>query len=751
MQRSTALLITLCLILPFVSCKKAPPPQDPDDLARVTAVSKSKDSTAAPTQPLTARARLMLTMDVTDFEWEVLQALLDGDYETLESLSRHLRKTHERFDFGKWKLAGMYEAIEQDYLELSHEERSEYYDQTWEWQRVYPKSLSARVMRARLLIATYMATVGRSSNPAYNPADQIKEAHYILSDAARLGLDPGILESSLKLASLQHMEMDKFDDLAQEIISVYPDFPTVYWRVLEYYMQRTDTETLSNVIERYSEFTRADQGDAMYFYMMAVCSRNSQPEWTLWFLDVDWDRLEKGYHDFEEYYGEGEWSRNTMCKIVARSDNKELARSLFDRIGETPDVHVWPVPAYRAWRSWCFDSGPRPEFLPIHYAAEMDDVEGLRAAIEAGGYVNAFGPGGQTPLLMAAWARAWDAVLELCRQGADASITTEPFDGPLTPAARDNRGDVIVALLEHGADPSWTPSKTSWPPLLHAARFGNVEALSALLEFQGTNVNHTMPNGATAVMLAAERGHMEAFTVLYSNARLDKSDLFQGESILHRAAVSGNAELAGLLIPHCDVNGAGSGGETPLCRSVSSGDVEISRMLLDAGAEPNIGNEDGIRPLERAMLAHSVELGRMLLDAGADPNLVAEDGTPPITTAVDSQFFEGVQMLLEAGADPNIGDKADGWTSLHNAAMVGSLPILQMLLEAGGDIEITTDINRTLLQQAAKNGSTDVAAYLIQQGLDINARDDEGYTALMFAEENHFAEVAEILRANGAT
>jgi ankyrin repeat protein len=65
-------------------------------------------------------------------------------------------------------------------------------------------------------------------------------------------------------------------------------------------------------------------------------------------------------------------------------------------------------------------------------------------------------------------------------------------------------------------------------------------------------------------------------------------------------------------------------GSTPLHWAAGRGDIEIVRMLIDAGA--NVQSNIGYTPLHVAAEWGSVEIARMLIDAGADKTIINGDG-----------------------------------------------------------------------------------------------------------------------------
>ena len=145
-------------------------------------------------------------------------------------------------------------------------------------------------------------------------------------------------------------------------------------------------------------------------------------------------------------------------------------------------------------------------------------------------------------------------------------------------------------------------------------------------------------------------------------------------------------------------------------------DLEFIRKLAAHGAdlnarmtkEPqnryrNVLNRIGSTPFLLAAKAADIEMMRLLVELGADPQLPNEDGTSPLMVAAgvgiwavgespgtNDEAIEAVQYALELGGDvTTIDDNGD--TALHGAIIRGSEPLVRFLLDQGADIEATNE------------------------------------------------------------
>ncbi|XP_041839354.1 cyclin-dependent kinase 4 inhibitor B [Melanotaenia boesemani] len=98
--------------------------------------------------------------------------------------------------------------------------------------------------------------------------------------------------------------------------------------------------------------------------------------------------------------------------------------------------------------------------------------------------------------------------------------------------------------------------------------------------------------------------------------------------------------------------------EDDLTTAAAQGNTAHVRELLQAGAEVNGVNRFGRTALQ-VMMMGSAPVARVLLEHGADPNVAdISTGTTPLHDAASLGFLDTVRLLLQAQANPQARDKA---------------------------------------------------------------------------------------------
>ena len=192
-----------------------------------------------------------------------------------------------------------------------------------------------------------------------------------------------------------------------------------------------------------------------------------------------------------------------------------------------------------------------------------------------------------TQLIRAAEAGDTDTDQQLVEQGADIDARDERGRTPVMAATHGNHVETVQALIQLGADINIRDNRLD-NPFLYAGAEGLLEILNLTID-AGADTTLTNRFGGTALIPAAERGHVEIVQTL-----LTRSDV--------------------------NVNHVNNLGWTALLEAIvlSDGGVshqQIVQLLVDHGADINIADKDGVTPLEHALTRNFKEIETILTAA----------------------------------------------------------------------------------------------------------------------------------------
>ena len=270
--------------------------------------------------------------------------------------------------------------------------------------------------------------------------------------------------------------------------------------------------------------------------------------------------------------------------------------------------------------------------------------------------------------------------------------------------------------------------------------------------------------------------HKLTIAILIGALCLSASLVAQGPVVADAAMQKNAAAVRDLLKQGADVNAAQGDGMTSLHWAASHGDVELSRMLLVAGANVRATTRiNGYTPLFLAAREGNAAVVAALLDAGADAKAVSVTGSTPLMLAAGAGNVEAVQRLLDAGAEVDVKERARGQTALMFAAAYNRVEVIELLARRGASLAMTSkvvdlfDLTReakpaattpipgvdraynyneligymggmTPLLFAAREGHLEAATALLDAGADVNQpREGDQTTPLLMASLNgHF-------------
>ena len=370
---------------------------------------------------------------------------------------------------------------------------------------------------------------------------------------------------------------------------------------------------------------------------------------------------------------------------------------------------------------------------PLSEACINGSAAFVRLLLKSGANPNTVIATGETPLMTCAKTGNVDAVRILLEYGA-AINASEPAQNQtaLIWAAAERHPNVVSALIEAHADLK-AHSKQGFTAMHFAARVGDLETVKLLLA-AGVNVNLlTEPGGYTPLLVAAMRAQVDLAVYLLEHGADPNIDA-AGMTPLHWASTSwegfasnpvygfedpmsgipdrqAKLRLVKALLAHgANVNArmtkrqpsfatgyADAVGATPFLLAASVDDVEMMRILLDAGADPKI-------PTATKATALMAATG---LNHGIGESLVTE-----------AQARDAVKLLLDLGVEPK-GETTFGENALFGPAYRGWNTLLAQMIDLGVNVNAVSKAGVTPFLAANGQGDRLGGVLFNKEGADL--------------------------------
>ena len=320
-------------------------------------------------------------------------------------------------------------------------------------------------------------------------------------------------------------------------------------------------------------------------------------------------------------------------------------------------------------------------------------------------------PTGELPVDEVETLRAWiDQGAEMPGNAFETTFASPPTDPVvqtfLDQIARHDLMAVRTSLaanrnLAHATDSSGSTA------LMHSASAGTVAIMRELVD-AGADVNAANARRATALHWALPDAD-KVKLLLVNGAQVDAKTV-EGRTPLYVAASlpDGAPAVRLLLEVGAHVDEPTLPGTTALFPAVTTS-AEITKLLLDKGANPNARAKTGATPI---LFTQGADVIALLLGRGADVLARSKNGESALMETAIRGDVAASTLLLEKGADVNAADKR-GYTPLMLAAQYdGDSPeLVRLLLARGADLNATAE-DETALTLAAKRGETEVTKVL---------------------------------------
>lgn len=258
---------------------------------------------------------------------------------------------------------------------------------------------------------------------------------------------------------------------------------------------------------------------------------------------------------------------------------------------------------------------------------------------------------GNTALIYACIYNYTDILEFLIKAGANLDLQNAQGYTALMHAALYGFGEIVDILIQAGATVDLRDN-TGHTTLLRLVYLHNKternKNIPSLLINAGANLNITNDYGYSALMycITNEQNFEWAKLLMESGADLDIQDS-TGKTVLIIAVMNKKVLAVKELIKHqANVHLATTGGNTALMFCFDN--IEMIRILLDAGADVNAQNSDGITIMHNVMKEYKLEACKFLFERGANMYLPDKNGITPFY-----YFNNHLNSLIEFGKNMN--------------------------------------------------------------------------------------------------
>lgn len=385
------------------------------------------------------------------------------------------------------------------------------------------------------------------------------------------------------------------------------------------------------------------------------------------------------------------------------------------------------------------DSSDKQGLTPLMYAIRNGKINAVQFLLDKGALIDAKNNDGFTPLMWAIHRKQPEIAKLLLHKNADISLTDNQGVTALMESATHNLPEIAQLLISKGVDVN-VVSKDGFSALIDAA-FEKSPAMVSLLLKAGANPSQVSQQGITALFAAAQ--DPETIRILLNTPA--------------RNLIDNPTNL----------------GFTALMSAASAGNLESTKLLLQAGANQDIQDNIQYTALSYA-LSHSLETSipiiKLLLAAHANPNV--NYGADSIVLSIIRKLYDTkeagdveqaaqiIKDLLAHKANPNYQNLQDGGSTPILLAAWTPLPtngIIEALIDAGADINQPNIMGITPLIAAIPNNNPNTptghmenlrALLAHADRINFNDQDNGGYTALTMAiAHNNFDAVRALLEA----
>lgn len=385
---------------------------------------------------------------------------------------------------------------------------------------------------------------------------------------------------------------------------------------------------------------------------------------------------------------------------------------------------------------------------PLHYAALTGNAEMVDAILASGADITIEDDDGNLAVHLAEQ-KNHIGIAHVLNTHRTVLMPKRVADSEVVEQAEGGAGPAEINLVDGG------PALREAPGLPRRVEDGRTGFLYGDINIQDRVLKELL-------QVAIAEGDDGVWALKLLAASLSPSDDISSGIVLRQAVECGNVEMCQLLLAAgANINKPDAMGESVLGVAVDTGDIAMVKLLLSSGAnidETGIGGTalyraarcEFTRIIPGGSIDKStttarelgIEMVKILLAAGAKPNVADQRDGTALHAAAENGVLEIVVLLLENGGFTEVLDY-NHYTPLHYAASNGNASVVSHLLLHGAQIEVRTRI-------VSEYGVVGQARRRRAEKIWPKRAPASGDTALHLAVSAGKAEIVRVLLENGA-
>lgn len=292
-----------------------------------------------------------------------------GKFTELDKLAARMRREQSRLPEGLWEIGGFYVGIIGGLDKKG--DRAEQFAQLDRWEKAVPGSITARIARAREMVAwawdargtKFANEMDDQGKPAITDeawktfAERLAMARKILESDSALKQCPVYYTTMLTIAKGEGWSRPDTERLFQEGIALAPTFEGIHAGYADYLQLKWYGETPTEwqeVAARMADELKDRGGASNYTRLMwaRYGPAHVKPE-TFARTRIDWARMKAGFLEMEQTSPGSRWNKNAFAYYAYAAGDKVTARRLFTELDNDYAKEIWRTrETYKQARAW---------------------------------------------------------------------------------------------------------------------------------------------------------------------------------------------------------------------------------------------------------------------------------------------------------------------------------------------------------------------------------------------------------------